>query len=764
MNYIREFKNLSMNDVALVGGKNASLGQMIAHLSARDIPIPQGFAITVDGYWRFLTANNLSDGITTELAKLKGGTDLAVLAQVGKTIRESIVAGTMPDDLKQEILASYHDLSKQYHMDAADVAVRSSATAEDLPGASFAGQQDSYLNIVGDDALLIAVKKCMASLFNDRALIYRIQNKFDAIKIALSVGVQKMVRSDEACSGVSFSLDPETGFKDVVVIDASYGLGETIVQGLVTPDLFTVYKPTALKGFASIIQKKRGAKDVKLIYSSDAKQSTVQVKVPFEEQLLYALTDAEILKLASMVTAIEAYYTQLNGKWTPMDVEWAKDGRDGILYIVQARPETVHSRVVDQGHCITTYQLGSGDAAHYKKQLIGTGQSIGEKIVSGIARLIKDASHMNLVQTGDIIVTEMTDPDWVPVMKKASAIITSRGGRTCHAAIVSRELGIPAVVGAGGILEKIEDGQALTIDCSHGNVGFIYDGVIPFKTAQTSLDTIPTLPIEIMVNIADPDAAYVTSKLPVSGVGLARLEFIIANIVKVHPMALLHPEAVTDNAIKDQINIITAGYADKKEFFIDVLSQGIGMIAAAFYPRPVVVRLSDFKTNEYRNLIGGSYFEPQEENPMLGFRGAVRYCHERYEQAFALECQAIARVCKVMGLCNIKIMVPFVRTIGEAECVKEKLVKYGFDVDIIMMCEIPSNVILIDEFSKLFDGFSIGSNDLTQLTLAVDRESSILTSMFDERDPAVLKMCQMAIEGARRNNKPIGMCGQSTLR
>lgn len=761
MNYVRNFNTLSMKDVALVGGKNAALGQMITHLNEK-VTIPQGFAITVDGYKHFLQYNKIEGTINDLLAKNEKDQSPEKIRVIGQKIRSLITHATVPADLVQEIEESYKKLCQHYKMRNCDVAVRSSATAEDLPGASFAGQQDSYLNIRGIDALLLAVKKCMASLFNERAIVYRHEQKFDHTKVAISVGIQKMIRSDKASSGVSFSLDPETGFKDVVVVDASFGLGETLVQGLVTPDLFTVHKPTLLLGFASIIQKKRGIKDRKLVYSADKKHATISVAVPRIQQLSFALKDSEVLELARMVVAIEQYYSELNDRWTPMDVEWAKDGVDGKLYIVQARPETVHSMRKNNNHTIATYTLGSGYSGHHEKQLLATGQSIGHKIVTGRARVIKDLAHAAMLQEGDIIVAEMTDPDWVSVMKKAAAIITRKGGRTCHAAIVSRELGIPAVVGIQDGIDAIKDGQIITIDCSHGNQGFVYEGALDYKVTEVELASLPKPPVSLMINIADPDAAYVASRLPVDGVGLARLEFIIANLLKIHPLALLHPEKVTDKKTVKRINELTMGHSTKKEFFIDVISQGIGMIAAAFYPRPVTVRLSDFKTNEYRNLIGGKFFEPEEENPMLGLRGAARYCHALYKDAFTLECQALERVCATMGLCNIKIMVPFVRTIAQAECVKAELKKHDFaSTELIMMCEIPSNVLLIDEFSKLFDGFSLGSNDLTQLTLAVDRESAQLTTMFDERDAAVKKMFAMAISGALRNKKSIGVCGQA---
>ncbi|MCX5925000.1 MAG: phosphoenolpyruvate synthase [Candidatus Dependentiae bacterium] len=768
MKYIKKFEEISIDDISLVGGKNASLGQMITHLSSAEITIPTGFTITTDGYWHYIDHNHFLAPMKHIMSQLVDITDTDLLAHTGHEMRALLSSGTMPADMAQEIYLAYHDLAIYYNSDNCDVAVRSSATAEDLPTASFAGQQETFLHISGIDNLIQACINCIASLFTDRAIIYRENQHLDHFKVALSVGVQKMVRSDISSSGVAFSLDTETGFKDVVMIESSYGLGESIVQGLVTPDSFLVHKPTLLQGYTPIIKKKLGNKSTALIYSD--KKSVINQTVSTEKQSQFSITDSDIITIARAVLQIEKHYSQRAGIWVPMDVEWAKDGIDGKIYIVQARPETIYG-AKKQSHSITTYTLQAHNLPEHKHQLLISGQSIGNHIISGTARVIKDASLLSLVQPGDIIVTEMTDPDWLPVMKRAAGIITARGGRTCHAAIVSRELGIPAIVGAQQALELIKDGQEVTLDCSRGSQGFIYAGHIPFDTQTYQLDTIPHIPIEIMVNIADPDSAFSVAALPTQGVGLARIEFIISSIIKVHPLALIYPDKVTDVAERETIQHLTAAYDSPLSFFIDTLAQGIGLIAAAFYPRPVIVRLSDFKTNEYRTLIGGSYFEPVEENPMIGLRGASRYCHKEYTHAFMLECQALKKVREQMGLTNITIMVPFVRTVPEAQKVVEALKQNGLErgatdthgnrLSIIMMCEIPSNVILIDEFSTLFDGFSIGSNDLTQLTLGVDRDSSLVANLFDERDPAMKKMFTWAIEGAKRNKRHIGMCGQA---
>ncbi len=760
MKFIKKFEELTIQDVPIVGGKNASLGQMIRELGQQGIKIPTGFAVTAEAYWHYIDSNNLRDAMQKVMGRLKNYQEIDVLQSVGKEIRTMMVDAVMPDDLEAEIKQAYHNLCKKYGQNTCDVAVRSSATAEDLPTASFAGQQETYLNVRGDEQLIEATKKCIASLFTDRAIVYRMEQGFDHFKVALSVGVQKMIRSDIASSGVAFSLDTETGFKDVVMIDSAYGLGESIVQGIVTPDEFLVYKPTLAEGFAPIVKKQLGDKKSKIVYSDHDAELVKTVPVPEKEQLQFSLTDEEILELARAVVIIENHYSALRNAWSPMDVEWAKDGVDGQLYIIQARPETVHASK-KHSNVLKRYILKKTG----QKALV-TGLSIGKQIAYGVVRVIKSADQIDQVQKGDVIVTSMTDPDWVPAMKRAAAIVTERGGRTCHAAIVSRELGIPAIVGALGAMKKLKTGQEVTVEGSQSSTGFVYDGKIPFEVEEIELKTIPKLPIDLMVNIADPDSAFSTSELPVQGVGLARLEFIITNAIQVHPMALLQPDKITDKKIIEKIDQLTAAYPSKKDFFIDSLAQGIAMIGAAFHPRPVIVRLSDFKTNEYRNLIGGPFFEPEEENPMIGFRGASRYYNKLYKDAFALECAALKKVREVMGLKNVQVMVPFVRTIHEATEVIKIMKNHGLEqnkdgLSIIMMCEIPSNVILIDEFLKHFAGISIGSNDLTQLTLGVDRDSELLAEAFNEKDPAVYKMFSLAIAGAKRNKKYSGICGQA---
>lgn len=762
MKFVKKFETIGLQDIASVGGKNASLGQMITGLSAQGVAVPTGFAITAQAYWHYINHNKFEEPLRNLMSQIGSGTDIKIVQTAALQARDLLANGKIPDDLAQEIIAAYHDLSQYYGQENVDVAVRSSATAEDLPTASFAGQQETYLNITGEPLLLSSYKKCVASLFTDRAIIYRIEKGFDHFKVALSVGVQKMIRSDLACAGVAFSVDTETGFKDVIMIDASYGLGESIVKGLVIPDQYMVYKPALKNGFESIIKKQCGEKISKLIYTNGGSESVETAPVSHADQKRFCLTDDEVLQLARMVLTIETYYSGLKGQWCPMDIEWAKDGNDQKLYIVQSRPETVQSQKQKES-TLVTYALAQKGAQPYA---IASGLSIGRQIVSGVARVIISARDIDQVQEGEILVTQMTDPDWVPAIKKAAGLVTERGGRTCHAAIVSRELNTPAVVGADGVTTKIKTGQLITLDCAQGTIGLIFDGALPYKKIETPLASMPKLPVELMVNMADPDGAFNVGLLPVDGVGLARLEFIISNSIRVHPMALVHPEKVLDAAIAQKIAEITAEYADKKLFFIDTVARGIAMIAAAFNPRPVIVRLSDFKSNEYRNLIGGSYFEPEEENPMIGFRGASRYYNERYKEAFALECAALQKVRIQMGLTNVKIMVPFVRTVQEAEKVLHEMGIHGLvrgkdGLEIIMMCEIPSNVILIDAFAKLFDGISIGSNDLTQLTLGVDRDSEILAQQFDERDPAVMQMLKMAVDGARRNHIHSGICGQA---
>lgn len=760
MKFIKKFNELTINDVELVGGKNASLGQMIRELSAQGIRIPDGFAVTSDAYWHYVKHNNMLDDMKNIFEKNKNITsDAQQLKKVGSALRELFVSASMPKDLEQEIIQAYHELSKQYGQDATDVAVRSSATAEDLPGASFAGQQETFLNVSGDEQLLESCKKSLASLFTDRAIIYRIEKGFDHFNVALSIGVQKMIRSDLASSGVAFSLDTQTGFKNVVMIESSYGLGETIVKGIVRPDEFTVFKTTLEKGYKPIIDKKLGDKKIKIIYGDNFGENLKEVNVSDELKNTFSLNDDKILELAKATVIIENHYSDINNKWTPMDVEWAQDGRDGLMYILQARPETVHSFEKNKT-LLKEYNLN----AKQKPKIVLQGLSVGQKIASGVVRVIDSVNEIDQVQEGDILVTHMSDPDWVPAMRKVAGIITEQGGRTCHAAIVSRELGIPSIVGAHDAMKKLSSGQTITMDCSQGRTGFIYEGDVPFEIVEKKVPDIK-LPIDVMVNIGDPASAFKISQLPVSGVGLARLEFIISNTIKVHPMAAIQPEKVLDEKIKNEIKKLAAPYDSLKDFFVNTLSYGVGTIAAAFYPRPVIVRLSDFKSNEYRGLLGGDYFEVLEENPTLGLRGASRYYHESYRDAFALECKAIKKARETMGLSNIWVMVPFIRTVKEGELVLQSMASHGLakgadDLKVIMMAEIPSDVILVDDFSALFDGFSIGSNDLTQLTLGVDRDSAQLQNLFDERDPAVKKMCALLIEGAKRHGKYTGACGQ----
>jgi pyruvate, water dikinase len=761
MKYIKKFTAIRHADIGLVGGKNASLGEMIAALSSKGIRIPDGFAVTSDGYTYFLHYNKLEEPIKKALGRLTNHLDIEPLQAVGKEIRSLINAGSFPDDLAQEITTAYYQLSQQYGQKTVDVAVRSSATAEDLPTASFAGQQETFLNVAGDKDLLESIKKGMASLFTDRAIAYRIEQGFDHFQVRISIGVQKMVRSDKASSGVAFTLDTESGFKNVVFINASYGLGEYIVKGVVNPDEYYVDKPTLEQGFRPILKKRLGNKDKKLVYD---KIGVKEVAVSQEDQHHFSLTNDEILALSKMCIIIEQYYTDLKGSWSPQDIEWGKDGIDGKLYIVQSRPETVHAQ--EKHDVLITYSIENGSDADLKSKIIDTGLSIGQKIAAGPARIIKDVSGIDSVQEGDILVTYMTDPDWVPIMKKVAGIITARGGRTCHAAIVSRELGIPCIVGAEHVMATIRSGQEITIDCSKGRTGYIYEGKLQVRKTETQLTAIPKLPTKLMVNIGDPDRAFTNSFLPVDGVGLARVEFIFSNTIKIHPMALINPEKVEDPAVRKEIDMITAAYPSKRDYFIDCMAQEVATIAAAFYPRPVIVRTSDFKTNEYRDLIGGHYFEPIENNPMLGFRGASRYYNPLYEPAFALECAALKKVREVKGFQNVIIMIPFVRTVQEGRKVLDIMKTHGLHqgengLEIIMMVEVPSNALLIDQFSKEFVGFSIGSNDLTQLTLGVDRDSALIAQLFDERNPAVLDLMKMSIEGAHRNRRYIGICGQA---
>ena len=757
MSYIRWFEEIKIEDVPIVGGKNASLGEMYRELASQGVKIPNGFAITAEAYWYVIE----SVGILGELKEAMRGldkTNMDDLMKRGKRARDLILSAGIPDDLWTEIKTAYNKLCEEYGSDT-DVAVRSSATAEDLPTASFAGQQETYLNISGYPALRESCSKCFASLFTNRAISYRIDNNFDHFEVALSIGIMKMIRSDLDTSGVMFTMDTETGFRDVVFITASYGLGENIVQGTVSPDEYYVFKPTYEKGYKAIIRKNLGGKSVKMIYGiSDSKVLTRNVVVPEADRRRFCITDNDILTLAGYALKIEDHYSRKTGESRPMDIEWAKDGISGDLFIVQARPETVESQ--KDMDILETYRLDK------KGSILAIGKGVGEKIASGKSHVISDVAHLSSFEPGEILVSDSTNPDWEPVMKTAAAIISNRGGRTCHAAIVSRELGIPAVVGAGNATEKLHTGQEVTVSCAEGDEGTVYEGILPFHIERVSLKELRRPKTEIMMNLGNPEQAFSLSKIPNHGVGLARMEFIVNSYIKVHPMALVHPEKITDEAERRQLDELTFGYHDKRDYFVEKLAHGVGTIAAAFYPKPVIVRMSDFKTNEYAHLIGGQYFEPVEENPMIGFRGASRYYNERYREGFALECKAMKWVREEMGLTNLVIMIPFCRRVNEAEKVLAEMAENGLKrgengLQIYIMCEIPNNVILVDEFSKLFDGFSIGSNDLTQLVLGVDRDSALVAHDFDERDPGVMKMVSMAIQGARRNQRHIGLCGQA---
>ncbi|MBI5560333.1 MAG: phosphoenolpyruvate synthase [Deltaproteobacteria bacterium] len=755
--YIRWFKDIRIEDVPLVGGKNASLGEMYREIGREGVRIPDGFAITAGAYWHVVKSAGILDGLKSVMAGVDKA-DVGGLALRGKKARDLFLGAGLPDDLWAEIMGAYDGLCEEYGADT-DVAVRSSATAEDLPTASFAGQQETYLNIRGSNSLKEACIKCFASLFTDRAISYRIDNKFDHFKVALSIGVMKMVRSDIATSGVTFTLDTETGFRDVVFITASYGLGENIVQGAVNPDEYYVFKPTFRGGCRAIIRKNLGQKKVKMVYGlGGSKVLTRNVETPEEDRRRFCLTDEEVLSLASYAVKIEDHYSKKAGEARPMDIEWAKDGLSGELFIVQARPETVQSRKAMD--VLETYRLEK------KGKVIVRGKRVGEKIAGGKARIISGAAHLHLFKPGEILIANTTTPDWEPVMKTAAGIVTNRGGRTCHAAIVSRELGVPAVVGAEHATEKIPSGHEVTISCAEGDEGVVYEGLLPFHIEKLDLRGIPRPRTKIMMNLGNPEEAFALSMIPNDGVGLARMEFIINSYIKIHPMALVHPEKVADEAALREINEMTYGCGNKEEYFVEKLAEGVGTIAASFYPKPVVVRLSDFKTNEYASLAGGKYFEPAEENPMLGFRGASRYYDEKYREGFALECRALKRVREGMGLTNLVIMVPFCRRVEEGEKVLAEMAKNGLKrgengLKVYVMCEIPNNVMRIDGFSALFDGFSIGSNDLTQLVLGVDRDSALVAHDFDERDPGVMEMVSMAIRGARRNKRHIGLCGQA---
>ncbi|WGV26022.1 phosphoenolpyruvate synthase [Halotia branconii] len=758
------FDEVGIADIPLVGGKNASLGEMIQQLTPQGVKVPTGFATTAYAYRYFIQSAGLEAKLQ-ELFRDLDVEDIKNLRLRGKKARSLLIHTPFPVELREAIATAYESLCEKYNADT-DVAVRSSATAEDLPDASFAGQQETYLNVVGVEGVLAACHKCFASLFTDRAISYRHTKKFDHLSIALTVGVQKMVRSDLATSGVMFSIDTETGFKDAALITAAYGLGENVVQGSVNPDEYCVFKPTLKTGFRPIIDKKLGSKELKMIYD-DGSKFTKNVTVSTADKGKFALSDDEILQLAHWACLIEDHYSQVHGIYTPMDIEWAKDGITNQLFVVQARPETVQSQRT--GNLLRSYRL-VGKAEEQTKnvslQPLTTGRAVGEAISQGKVHLILDVHKIEQFQAGDVLVTERTDPDWEPIMKRASAIVTNAGGRTCHAAIIARELGVPAIVGCGNATDVLKTGQEVTISCAEGEEGKVYAGLLPFEVQEVPLENLPRTRTQILMNVGNPQEALSLSAIPNDGVGLARTEFIIANQIQIHPMALIHFDEVKDEFVKAKIAKITALYAEKSQYFVDKLAQGIGRIAAAFYPKSVTVRMSDFKSNEYANLLGGQQFEPDEENPMLGWRGAARYYDEGYREAFALECEAIKRVREEMGLTNVIPMIPFCRTPDEGRLVLAEMAKNGLqqgvnNLQVYVMCELPSNVIMAEEFADVFDGFSIGSNDLTQLTLGVDRDSALVARLFDERSPAVKQMVKMVIQTAKKHNRKIGICGQA---
>ncbi len=754
--FILWFDQLGVDDVALVGGKNASLGEMYTNLKEKGVNVPNGFAVTAHSYYYLIDKSGIKDEIRNILEGLDKR-DVRDLHKRGQKVRDLIKSREFPQELRDSIIEAYHHLCKQYGENT-DVAVRSSATAEDLPDASFAGQQETYLNIKGEDDLIRACKKCFASLFTDRAISYRIDKDFDHFSIGLSIAVQKMVRSDKASAGVMFSIDTESGFEDLIYITGAYGLGENVVQGSVNPDEFYVFKPTLREGKRPIISRQVGDKKIKMVYTNSTKTPTKNVNVSPEDRQKFILSDDEIIQLAHWAVAIEDHYSERAGHHKPMDIEWAKDGETDELFIVQARPETVHSQK-DLSKLKKYVMRGEGET-------LVVGHSVGNKIGHGTANVIKDVHDIHKFQEGEVLVTDMTDPDWEPIMKIASAIVTNRGGRTCHAAIISRELGIPCIVGTLNGTEKIEQKQEVTVDCSQGDEGYVYEGLLTYEVEEIDLGEIPETRTKIMMNIGSPDQAFANSFIPNSGVGLAREEFIINSYIKVHPKALLHFDELTDQKLREKIEKITYGYVDKKQFFVDKLAEGVARIAAAYYPKPVIVRLSDFKSNEYANLIGGEGYEPKEDNPMIGWRGASRYYDENYKYAFGMECQAIKKARNEMGLNNIKVMIPFCRTVEEARKVIHEMeihdLKQGENhLEVIGMCEIPANVILADEFLEIFDGFSIGSNDLTQLTLGLDRDSEIISHIYDERNEAVKKLVRQVVEKCNEKGKYIGFCGQA---
>jgi pyruvate, water dikinase len=749
--YVRFFEELGIEDVPSVGGKNASLGEMYRKLTAQGVRVPDGFAVTADAYRRVLDHAGVADDLRAALDGLDPD-DVSDLARRAKRAREIVYGAGLPDDVAGDVLLGYRRLQEEYGDDVA-LAVRSSATAEDLPTASFAGQQDTFLNVTGEQSLLDACRRCFASLFTDRAIHYRIDQGFDHFQVALSIGVMKMVRSDLASSGVMFSLDTESGFRDVVFVTAAYGLGENVVQGAVDPDEFYVHKPTYETGHRAVLRRTLGDKAVTMVLAEGGTRHTTRnVPTPKADRGRFCLGDEDVLELAGAAIAVERHYGR------PMDLEWAKDGVDGLVYVVQARPETVaarrHAAEIESYHLLT------------RGPVLVEGRAVGDRIAAGPVRLVRGAADLEQFRPGEVLVADLTTPDWEPVMKGAAAIVTNRGGRTCHAAIVARELGIPAVVGAGEATTTLTGGQLVTVSCAEGSTGRVHEGRLDWAVDRTLAGELPRPRTQIMVNLGNPDVAFATSFLPNDGVGLARMEFVISESITAHPLALLHPERVRDPATRAEVERLTRGYRDGRDFFVERLSEGIGTIAAAFWPKPVVVRMSDFKTNEYAGLLGGADFEPQESNPMLGFRGASRYAHPAYAEGFAMECAAMRRVREDMGLTNVVLMLPFVRRVAEAEQVLARMAELGLrrgenGLQVYAMCEIPNNVVLIDRFSQLFDGFSIGSNDLTQLTLGVDRDSEIVAFDYDERDEGVLEMIRLAVEGCRRNGMHSGLCGQA---
>ncbi|RAJ88039.1 pyruvate,water dikinase [Chitinophaga dinghuensis] len=760
---ILPLEEVSLDSISLVGGKSASLGEMISSLTEAGVKIPTGFAITTRAYYDFLQHSGLESYIKEQIDNIDFE-DITSLRRAGMRIRQAISSTRFPHELSREIIAAYHDLSRQYGQEQTDVAVRSSATAEDLPDASFAGQQETFLNVRGPVALVDAVRNCFASLFTDRAISYRSTFGYDHFSIGLSVCVQKMVRSDLGASGVAFSLDTESGFKDVVLINGSWGLGEMVVQGAISPDEFIVYKPLLGSGYTPIVEKKLGHKEKKMVYGESSDERTKIINVEKQAQHQFCLTDAQIMQLAEWVTCIEKYYSTKKGQWCPMDVEWALDGLTNELYIVQARPETIHSR---KDHSkVISYSFGEAAA---NREPILKGIAVGDKIAAGNVNILFSLDNrLNAglgFQPGDVLVTDMTDPDWEPIMKMASAIVTNKGGRTCHAAIVAREMGIPAIVGCGDATDKLTSGQSITVSCAEGTEGVVYDGILPFVEEALDLQELPAVNTQLMLNVGTPAMAFQYSHLPNRGVGLAREEFIINNYIKAHPLALLRHRELKDADLTKKITQLIQGHKNEADYFINQLAYGVGKIAASCYPEKVIVRFSDFKSNEYFNLLGGKYFEPKEENPMIGWRGASRYYSEEYKPAFQLECAAIRKVRDTMGLSNVVVMIPFCRTVEELDKVLEVMEEFGLKrgtngLEVYLMAELPSNIIMAEEFAAHIDGFSIGSNDLTQLTLGLDRDSSIVASLYNEMNPAVQRMITRLIRVAKENHVKVGICGQ----